>query len=86
MQGKVKWFNNQKGYGFIQYEEAGEEKEIFVHFTGIEMDGYKSLSENQAVSFEIVEGARGPQASQVVPGEVLENTDQETDEESDVEF
>ncbi|EXJ22610.1 Cold shock protein CspG [Alkalibacterium sp. AK22] len=61
--GTVKWFNNQKGYGFIQY---GDEEDVFVHFTGIEMEGYKALDEGQTVEFEIVEGARGPQATNVV--------------------
>lgn len=69
MQGQVKWFNNVKGYGFIQYEEEGEQKEIFVHFSGIEMEGYKSLSENQSVTFDISEGDRGPQAVNVIPGD-----------------
>lgn len=59
--GKVKWFNNEKGFGFI---EGGDD--VFVHFTAIEGDGYKSLEEGQEVSFEIVEGNRGPQASNVV--------------------
>jgi cold shock protein len=61
--GKVKWFNNEKGYGFIEVE-GGED--IFVHFSAIEGDGFKSLEEGQDVSFEIVEGNRGPQAANVV--------------------
>lgn len=61
--GKVKWFNNEKGYGFIEVE-GGED--IFVHFTAIEGEGFKTLEEGQAVSFEIVEGNRGPQAANVV--------------------
>jgi CspA family cold shock protein len=64
MKGTVKWFNNQRGYGFIKY---GDEDEIFIHYTGIDMDGYKSLLEGQKVTFDIVEGARGPQATNVVP-------------------
>ncbi|MRX70922.1 cold-shock protein [Bacillus lacus] len=60
--GKVKWFNNEKGFGFIEVE-GGED--VFVHFTAIEGDGFKSLEEGQEVSFEIVEGNRGPQASNV---------------------
>ncbi|EIA19170.1 Cold shock protein CspD [Listeria fleischmannii 1991] len=60
--GKVKWFNNEKGYGFIE-TESGED--IFVHFTAIQGDGYKSLEEGQEVSFEVVEGNRGPQAANV---------------------
>lgn len=58
--GKVKWFNNEKGFGFIEVEGGDD---VFVHFTAIEGDGYKSLEEGQEVSFEIVEGNRGPQAS-----------------------
>ncbi|MEO2472190.1 cold shock domain-containing protein, partial [Enterococcus faecalis] len=58
--GIVKWFDNRKGYGFIVYNE---EDEIFVHFTAIEGDGFKSLDENQSVEFEIMEGNRGLQAA-----------------------
>jgi len=61
--GTVKWFNNQKGYGFI-LDEAG--KDIFVHYSGLVMDGYKTLEEGQAVEFELTEGAKGPQAINVV--------------------
>lgn len=60
--GKVKWFNNEKGYGFIE-SDGGED--IFVHFTAIQGDGYKSLEEGQAVTFEVVEGNRGAQAANV---------------------
>lgn len=60
--GKVKWFNNEKGYGFIE-SDGGED--IFVHFTAIQGDGYKSLEEGQAVTFEVVEGNRGAQAPNV---------------------
>jgi len=63
MQGKVKWFNAEKGYGFIEYEGG---KDVFVHFSAIEMEGFKTLKEGQVVSFEIVEGERGPQAANVV--------------------
>ncbi len=70
--GIVKWFSNVKGYGFIEY---GDE-DIFVHFTGIEMDGYRTLKEGQAVQFDAVEGARGLQATNVVLlGEDEELTD-----------
>ncbi|HAA9528746.1 TPA_asm: cold-shock protein [Listeria monocytogenes] len=60
--GKVKWFNNEKGYGFI---ESDGDEDIFVHFTAIQGDGYKSLEEGQAVTFEVVEGNRGAQAANV---------------------
>jgi cold shock protein len=62
MQGKVKWFNAEKGYGFIESEEGSD---VFVHFSAIQMDGYKALEEGQSVQFDIVQGARGPQASNV---------------------
>ena len=61
--GTVKWFNNQKGYGFIQ-DESG--KDIFVHYTGLNMSGFKSLEEGNEVEFDIVQGEKGPQASNVV--------------------
>ncbi|NMD72463.1 cold-shock protein [Bacillus sp. DNRA2] len=61
--GKVKWFNNEKGYGFIEVE-GGED--VFVHYSAIQGEGYKALEEGQEVSFEIVEGNRGPQAANVV--------------------
>lgn len=64
MQGKVKWFNSSKGYGFIQSDEIG--KDVFVHYSVIEGDGYKSLTEGETVEFEITEGPKGPQATKVV--------------------
>ncbi len=62
MQGKVKWFNAQKGFGFIETENNGD---VFVHFSAIQGEGFKTLEEGQAVEFEIVEGDRGPQAANV---------------------
>ena len=62
--GKVKWFNQEKGFGFITNDEDG--KDIFVHFSAIVEDGYKSLEEGQNVEFDIVEGERGEQAANVV--------------------
>ena len=61
--GRVKWFNDAKGYGFI---ETTEGKDIFVHYTAIDKDGFKTLSEGQDVTFEIVDGVKGPQAAHVV--------------------
>ena len=61
-QGKVKWFNSEKGYGFI---ECNNGEDVFVHFTGIVGEGFRTLEEGQSVSFQIIEGNRGPQASQV---------------------
>lgn len=62
-QGTVKWFNAEKGFGFI---EVGGENDVFVHFSAINQEGYKSLDEGQSVEFEVVEGDRGPQAANVV--------------------
>ena len=61
-QGTVKWFNASKGFGFIQ-RQTGED--VFVHFSAIQMDGYKSLSDGQAVEFEVVRGPKGLQAANV---------------------
>ncbi len=63
MQGKVKWFNAEKGYGFIEREDGGD---VFVLFSEINQDGFKTLEEGQSVEFDIVDGARGPQAANVV--------------------
>ena len=62
MQGKVKWFNAEKGYGFIESEDGTD---VFVHFSAINAEGYKTLEEGAAVEFEIVDGAKGPQAVNV---------------------
>jgi cold shock protein len=61
--GKVKWFNNSKGYGFIGREDGAD---VFVHYTAITGDGYRSLQEGDEVEFEIVEGQKGPQAANVI--------------------
>lgn len=63
MQGRVKWFNQEKGYGFIECDGGGD---VFVHYSAIQEEGFKTLTEGQRVEFEIVQGARGPQASKVV--------------------
>jgi cold shock protein len=62
-QGTVKWFNAEKGFGFIQQDDGGPD--VFVHFSAIEMDGYRSLNEAQRVEFEIAQGPKGPQAEKV---------------------
>ena len=63
MTGKVKWFNSEKGYGFITTEEGND---IFAHFSQIQKDGFKSLEEGEAVSFDVVDGDKGPQATNIV--------------------
>ncbi|MDX6284862.1 MAG: cold shock protein [Frankiales bacterium] len=63
--GTVKWFNAEKGYGFISQDDGGAD--VFVHFSAIQGDGYRSLDENQKVEFEITQGPKGPQAEQVRP-------------------
>jgi len=60
--GKVKWFNAEKGFGFIEREGGND---VFVHFSAINMEGYKSLNEGMEVQFEVVDGAKGPQAANV---------------------
>ena len=62
MKGTVKWFNNQKGYGFISDEEG---KDVFVHYSGLNMSGFKSLDEGAEGEFDVTEGAKGPQAINV---------------------
>lgn len=63
MRGKVKWFNADRGYGFIEREDGDD---VFVHYSAIQEEGFKTLEDGQEVEFEIVEGPRGPQASNVV--------------------
>jgi len=61
--GSVKWFNNAKGYGFLGREEGND---VFVHYSSIQLDGYKSLKEGEVVEFDVVQGVKGPQADKVV--------------------
>lgn len=61
--GKVKWFNDSKGFGFIEREDG---KDVFVHFSALQEDGFKTLKEGEMVEFDVVEGPKGPQASNVV--------------------
>lgn len=63
MEGKVKWFNAEKGYGFIEQDEGDD---VFVHYSAIVGEGFKTLDEDERVKFDIVEGSRGPQAANVV--------------------
>ena len=62
--GKVKWFDSTKGFGFIAPDDGS--KDVFAHHSGIAGDGYKSLQEDQAVTYDVTEGAKGPQASNIV--------------------
>ncbi len=64
MNGTVKWFNQEKGYGFVTGEDG---KDLFIHFSQINKPGYKTLAEGEAVTFEITEGQKGPQAANVTP-------------------
>jgi len=63
--GKVKWFNDAKGFGFITPDAGGDE--LFAHFSAINSSGFKSLKENQAVTFDVVQGPKGKQASNIIP-------------------
>jgi len=62
--GKVKWFNNNKGYGFIEQDNG--RPDVFVHYSAIREDGYKSLKEGQVVEFDLIDGPKGPQAENVM--------------------
>ncbi|HQL90688.1 MAG TPA: cold-shock protein [Syntrophales bacterium] len=63
-EGKVKWFNEQKGFGFIEKDEGGD---VFVHFSAIQSGGFKTLQEGQRVSFDVTQGQKGPAAANVKP-------------------
>ncbi|MFF7638427.1 cold-shock protein [Kitasatospora sp. NPDC008050] len=63
--GKVKWFNAEKGFGFIEQDDGGPD--VFVHFSAIQSQGFRSLEENMKVEYEVVQGPKGPQAERVVP-------------------
>jgi cold shock protein len=65
MQGTVKWFNDKKGYGFISPDNSDSGKDVFVHFSAIQSDGFKSLKEGQRVEFEVAQGPKGEQAVSV---------------------
>jgi CspA family cold shock protein len=67
--GSVKWFNDSKGYGFIQAEDT--DRDIFVHYSAIQGDGFKTLAEGQKVNFELIDGPKGPQAANVMKAAVM---------------
>lgn len=64
MNGTVKWFNNQKGYGFISDADGND---VFVHYSGLNMEGFKTLEEGASVEFDVIDGEKGPQATNVTP-------------------
>jgi CspA family cold shock protein len=70
--GKVKWFNDQKGYGFIEATETGGEgpRDVFVHYSGIQNEGFKTLAEGDEVEFEMTQGPKGPKAEKVIKVQV----------------
>lgn len=68
--GNVKWFNDAKGYGFIETEDG---KDVFVHYSAISIEGYKSLAQGQQVEFELIEGPKGLQATNVAPAMVADS-------------
>lgn len=70
--GKVKWFNNTKGFGFITPDEGGQE--LFVHYSDVQMDGYRNLLQDQRVTYSFTDGPKGPAASQVVVVQAAMNT------------
>ncbi len=74
VQGKVKWFSNVKGYGFIE-QEGGQD--VFVHYASIQGEGYKTLEEGDVVTFEVIQGEKGPQASNVVKEKATAKAEQQ---------
>lgn len=74
LEGTVKWFNNPKGYGFIQAQEATENQDVLIHYSVIEMEGFKTLKAGQSVQFEIGQGPKGLIATKVIPGNSSETS------------
>ena len=64
-EGTVKWFDNKKGYGFIETDDSGED--VFVHYSAVQLEGFKTLEEGQRVRFDVVQGDKGPKAANVTP-------------------
>ena len=80
--GKVKWFNNAKGYGFILPDDGGDD--LFAHYSSVQMDGYKTLKAGQEVQFEIIEGPKGLQATDIQAAEGAEDTAEGSEEVSEI--
>jgi len=76
--GEIRWFDNKKGYGFIEKKSDG--KDLFVHYSAIVMEGYKTLKAKEEVEFEVVDGDKGPQAANVTRAAVAEDTEKEVEE------
>ena len=81
--GNVRWFDNKKGYGFI--EKASDGQDLFVHFSAITMEGYKTLKAKEEVIFDVIDGEKGPQAADVKRAEEPETTEEEATEEEEIE-
>ena len=79
LEGTVKWFNNPKGYGFIQAQEATENQDVLIHYSVIEMEGFKTLKAGQSVQFEIGQGPKGLIATKVIPGNSEHSGDKQDD-------
>ena len=82
--GKVKWFNDVKGFGFVCPTDESPEKDYFIHYSAINVDGYKSLAEEQEVTFEKMDGEKGPYAANVTPvGEILKRKPKKKNKDND---
>ena len=79
LEGTVKWFNNPKGYGFIQAQEATGNQDVLIHYSVIEMEGFKTLKAGQSVQFEIGQGPKGLIATRVIPGSSETSDDKQGD-------
>ena len=85
LEGTVKWFNNPKGYGFIQAQETTDNQDVLIHYSVIEMDGFKTLKAGQSVQFEIGQGPKGLIATKVIPGGPGGTSEQQSDSQANTE-